>query len=449
MTEGDSVERAADIGPPLAVGTRIKRRVVLAWGLWDWGSSAYSAVITSFVFGPYIVRGVVGDAQPGGLSANTWLGISSATAGLLIALIAPITGQRADAGGHRKRSLAIWSALVIAVMLCMYSVKNEPSYLWIALLLLAAGAVFQEFAVVSYNAMLPQVSTPESIGRVSGFGWSMGYFGGIFLLLICYVGFIAPDVGWFGVTSAGGLNIRAVAVFSAVWFAVFAIPVLLAVPEKPPGPMRRRVSFFASYPLLLNDIKGLFRRDRNAVKFLIASALYRDGLAAIFSFGAILAVSVYGLAQSSVLIFGIAANIVAALGALGMGAVEDRIGPKKVIMISLIGLITTAMILLFARGTTMFWIFGLLLTLWVGPAQASSRSFMARVAPAGREGEMFGLYATTGRAASFLAPGLFALFSGLFSDRIGIVGIALVLLAGTLLLARVKSPPRERIQVSE
>jgi UMF1 family MFS transporter len=150
-----------------------------------------------------------------------------------------------------------------------------------------------------------------------------------------------------------------------------------------------------------------------------------------------------------VLIFGIAANIVAALGALGMGPVEDRIGPKKVIMISLIGLITTAIILLFAHGTTMFWIFGLILTLWVGPAQASSRSFMARVAPVGREGEMFGLYATTGRAASFLAPGLFALFSGLFSDRIGIVGIALVLLGGALLLVRVKSPPRERVQISE
>jgi UMF1 family MFS transporter len=449
MTDSDSVEQAAEMGRPLAVETRIKRRVVLAWGLWDWGSSAYSAVITSFVFGPYVVRGVVGDAQPGGLSANTWLGISSAAAGLLIALIAPITGQRADAGGHRKRSLAIWSALVIAVMLGMYTVKNDPSYLWIALVLLAAGAVFQEFAVVSYNAMLPQVSTPETIGRVSGFGWSMGYIGGIFLLLICYVGFIAPDVGWFGVTSAGGLNIRAVAVFAAGWFAVFAIPVLLAVPEKQPGPKRRRVSFFASYPLLLDDIKALFRRDRNAVYFLIASALYRDGLAAIFSFGAILAVSVYGLAQASVLIFGVAANLVAAVGALGMGRIEDRIGPKKVIMISLIGLITTAMILLIARGTTMFWIFGLILTLWVGPAQASSRSFMARVAPAGREGEMFGLYATTGRAASFLAPGLFALFSGLFSDRIGIVGIVLVLLAGMLLLARVKSPPRQQIQITE
>jgi UMF1 family MFS transporter len=423
--------------------------MVLAWAMWDWGSSAYSAVITSFVFGPYIVRGVVGDAQPAGLTANTWLGISTAAAGLLVAAIAPVTGQRADAGGHRKRNLAIWSGLVIAVMLGMFSVKNEPSYLWIALVLLAAGAVFQEFAVVSYNAMLPQVSTPETIGRVSGFGWAMGYFGGIFLLLICYVGFIAPDVGWFGVTSEGGLNIRAVVIFSAIWFAVFAIPVLLAVPESPPGPSRRRVAFFASYRLLVNDIKALFKRDRNSVYFLIASALYRDGLAAIFSFGAILAVSVYGLAQSTVLIFGIAANVVAALGALGMGAIEDRIGPKKVIMISLVGLITTSLILLFAHGTTMFWIFGLILTLWVGPAQSSSRAFMARISPVGREGEMFGLYATTGRAASFLAPALFALFSGLFTDRVGIVGIALVLLAGTLAMAGVKSPPNRQRQVSE
>jgi UMF1 family MFS transporter len=449
MTDSDRVGGTEQIPQTHTVGTGIKRRVVVSWGLWDWGSSAYSAVITSFVFGPYIVRGVVGDAQPGGLTANTWLGIANAAAGFLVAAIAPITGQRADAGGHRKRSLAIWSGLVIAVMLGMFTVKNDPSYLWIGLMLLAAGAVFQEFAIVSYNAMLPQVSTPETIGRVSGFGWAMGYFGGIFLLLICYVGFIAPEVGWFGVTSAGGLNIRAVVVFSAIWFAVFAIPVLLAVPEKPPGPARRRVSFFASYRLLLNDIKALFRRDRNAVYFLIASALYRDGLAAIFSFGAILAVSVYGLAQSSVLIFGIVANVVAALGALSMGAIEDRIGPKKVIMISLTGLITTSLILLFAQGATMFWIFGLILTLWVGPAQASSRAFMARLAPVGREGEMFGLYATTGRAASFLAPGLFALFSGLSSDRIGIVGIALVLLAGAVALAGVKSPPRQQVQVSE
>jgi len=430
--------------PPGAAPAPARRRAVLAWGLWDWGSAAYNAVITSFVFGPYVVRGVVGDARPGGLTANTWLGISGFVAGLLVALIAPITGQRSDAGGHRRRNLALWTALVVATMLGLFTVRDDPAYLAIALVLLAAGAIFQEFAGVSYNAMLPQVSTPATVGRVSGFGWSMGYFGGILLLLICYVGFIAPDTGWLGVSSADGLNIRAVAVFSALWFAVFALPVLFAVPELPPGPPARRVPFFASYRLLVRDVRALFARDRNAVWFLLASALYRDGLAAVFTFGAILAVSVYGMAQSTVLVFGVVANVVAALGALGLGVVEDRIGPKRVIMVSLVGLLVSCTVLLFAEGTTMFWIFGLLLCLWVGPAQASSRSFLARVAPPGREGEMFGLYATTGRAASFLAPGLFALFSGLFSDRVGIVGIAVVLLAGALALIRV-APPGEPV----
>ncbi|MGI3782872.1 MAG: MFS transporter, partial [Janthinobacterium lividum] len=200
MTTASSVD-----GVPAAPVARWR---VLAWSLWDWGSSSWNAVIVSFVFGPYVVRGVVGDARPGGFTANTWIGLSTAVAGLLIALVAPITGQRSDAGGHRRRNLAVWSALVFAVMLAMFAVRNEPSYLWLALVLLAAGGIFNEFAGVSYNAMLPQVSTPATLGRVSGFGWSMGYFGGIFLLLICYYGFIAPEVGWFGVTSTGGLDIR-------------------------------------------------------------------------------------------------------------------------------------------------------------------------------------------------------------------------------------------------
>ena len=356
--------------------------MVLAWGLWDWGSSAYSAVITSFVFGPYVVRGVVGDAQPGGLSANTWLGISTAAAGLLVALIALITGQRADAGGHRKRSLAIWSALVIAVMLGMFSVKNDPSYLWIALVLLAAGAVFQEFAVVLQRdaaAGLHAGHHRTSVGVRLGNGLLRRHL----LLLICYVGFIAPDVGWFGVSAAGGLNIRAVAVFSAIWFAVFAIPVLLAVPESPPGPQRRRVSFFASYRLLLNDIKALFRRDRNSGLLRSRrpcigtawrrSSPWRHPGGQCLRHGTVHGADLRHRRQRR-----------CRAGSTRMGAVEDRIGPE-VIMISLIGLITTSIILLFAHGTTMFWIFGLILTLWVGPAQASSRAFMARLAPVGRE----------------------------------------------------------------
>ena len=438
MSTSTSNPDAADSTPADKPTPRF--RTVLAWASWDWGSSAFNAVITSFVFAPYVIQGVVGDTRPGGLTGNTWLGISTACAGVLIALLASVTGQRADAGGHRRRSLAIWTGLVVLTMLAMFSVKNDPSYLWIALALLGIGAIFSEFAGVSYNAMLRQVSTPATVGRVSGFGWAMGYAGGIVLLLVLYLGVIHPDVGWFGVTSAGGLRFRAVAVIGAVWFALFALPVLFAVPEVGVQAKSRRVGLVESYKVLVRDVRELYHRDRNAVFFLIASALYRDGLAAVFTFGAILAVSVYGMAQGTVLIFGIVANFVAAIGALVMGRLEDRIGPHRVIVISLIGLIASSLILLFVHGVTLFWVFGLILTLWVGPAQASSRAFMVRVAPEGREGQMFGLYATTGRAVSFLAPALFALFSGLFGDRVGIVGIALVLLVGLIALLRVRPP---------
>lgn len=425
--------------PPLPT---TRRRTVAAWAAWDWGSSAYSTIVVSFVFAPYLTNVVARDRPDGSLSGSTWLGIATFFAGLAVAGIAPVTGQRADAGGQRRRSLAIWSGLVILSTLGLFFVRDEYAYLWLGLALLGAGSVFMEFAGVSYNAMLQQISTPRNIGKISGIGWASGYVGGILVLLIAFVLFIQPDVGLFGVTAEGGLKYRALAVVVAVWFAIFAIPVLVSVPEIPPTKAMTKVGFFASYKVLVNDVKALYRADRHSVYFLLASALYRDGLAAVFTFGAVLAVSVYGLTASDVVIFGVAANVVAAIGAFSAGFLEDRIGPKPIIMVSLVGLVITATVLLFAEGPTMFWIFGLILCLWVGPAQSSSRAYLARLAPEGREGQMFGLYATTGRAVSFLAPGLFALLAGSFnSDRMGIIGIAVVLLAGLVALSRVKAPP--------
>jgi MFS transporter, UMF1 family len=419
-----------------------RRRSVAAWALWDWGASSYSTIVTSFVFAPYLTGVVAKNRPPGTLSGETWLAISLFAAGFCVAALAPITGQRSDAGGRRKRSLAIWSALVIASSVGLFFVRDDYRYLALGLLLLAAGSAFLDFAQVSYNAMLQQISNRSNVGKISGIGWGSGYLGGIVVMLLAYVLFIEPEVGLFGVTTEGGLKYRALALVVAVWFAVWAIPIFLAVPEIPPTPGIPRVSFFASYRVLVHDVRALFRSDRHAVWFLLASALYRDGLVAIFSFGAVLAVSVYGLDAAEVVIFGVVANVVAAIGALGAGIIEDRIGPKPVILASLSALVMTAVVLLFAHGSTMFWIFGLLLCLWVGPAQSSSRTYVVRLAPVGREGQMFGLYATTGRAVSFLAPGLFALFSGVFgSPRMGIIGIVLVLLSGLLALSRVEPPP--------
>lgn len=422
----------------------VRRGWVIAWGFWDWGGAAYNAVILTFVFSVYLTDSV-GKDLPGPIDASAWLGYALGAAGLVIALAAPVIGQRADAGGRRKRSTTIWTVLTVVTMAGLFVVRDDDTYLWIGLLLLSLGSIFFELASVSYNAMLVQVSTPENMGRISGFGWSMGYFGGIVLLLAVYTGLIAGSGGtrgFLGVPTDGGLNIRVVAIGAAAWFLLFALPLFLRVPEVPPAPDRvARLGVAGSYRALFADIRALYRRSPHTVSFLVASALFRDGLAAIFTFGAVLAVTVYGIGPGDVLIFGIAANLVSAAGALTGGWVEDRVGPKPVILASLVGLIVDGTVLLFLSGPTSFWVFGLVLTLFVGPAQSSSRTFLARLAPGGQEGQLFGLYATTGRAVSFLAPTLFGVFTSLFGGpRAGIVGILLVLVAGLVALLPVRAP---------
>lgn len=430
--------------PQAVFADHIPKRRVWAWAMWDWGTAAFNAVITTFVFAVYLTDVVaVRNAPEGALSGPAALGYAMGAAGVLIALLAPVLGQRADAGGHRKRNLLIWTALMVLSMVGLFWVKDSHEYLWLGLVLLGLGNIFAEIAGVSYNAMLQQVSTPRTVGRVSGIGWAAGYVGGIFLLLILYVGLISPEVGWFGVTSEEGLRFRVVALLSAAWLALSAIPLFAIVPEVPVTGDKAKVGIIESYRILARDLVNLWRTDRNAVFFLGASALYRDGLAAVFSFGAVIAVSVYGLPSAGVLIFGVAANVVAAAGAFAGGLLEDRFGAKAIIVTSLVGLVLSAgILLLFVHDTTWFWVFGLALCLWVGPAQSSSRTFLARVAPPGREGQMFGMYATTGRAVSFLAPTLFGVFAQLGGDRLGILGIVVVLLGGLVAIAFVKPPPR-------
>jgi UMF1 family MFS transporter len=415
------------------------RRVVFAWGLWDWGSAAFNAVVTTFVFTVYLTSSSFG--AEGVVEAQlAWV---IAGAGLVIAVLAPITGQRSDTSGRRKLWLGVNTYIVVALSAAMFFVQPDPAYLWLGLALVALGNIFFEFAGVNYNAMLSQVSTPRSIGRVSGFGWGMGYIGGIVLLLIVYFGFISPDVGLFGITSENGMDIRVTVLISALWFGIFAVPVLLSVPEyRGVGVKRERVSFFASYARLGRDIAKLWRESRQTVWFLLASAVFRDGLAGVFTFGGVLAASVFGFSPGEVIIFAIAANVVAGISTIAVGALDDRLGAKPVIVAALIGLIVAGSLVFFLHdgGAIVFWTAGLALCLFVGPAQSASRTFLARLIPAGREGEVFGLYATTGRAVSFLAPTMFALFVGISGEAyFGILGIMLVLLAGLLLLLPVRA----------
>ncbi|WP_142041149.1 MFS transporter [Arthrobacter sp. SLBN-100] len=436
---------------------------VLAWASWDWGSAAFNAVMTTFVFTVYLTSNAFGGED----QASAVLGGALAIAGFAIALLAPVTGQRSDAGGRRKLWLGVnTGAVAILTALCFF-VLPRPEFLLLGVSLIALGNVFFEFAGVNYNAMLAQISTSRNIGKVSGLGWGAGYLGGIVALLIVLQLFVQPSLEWFGASTQDSLNIRLVAVFSALWFFLFALPVLFAVPELPKTPQAQRLGMVASYGLLIRRIKAIYATSPHTIYFLLASAVFRDGLAAVFTFGGIIAAGTFGFELSQVIFFAIFGNVVAAVGAIIGGFLDDKAGPKAVIIASLIGLLIAGTVILVLgngqysffgmewQGSTTFWVFGLFLCLFVGPAQSSSRAYLARLAPDGESGELFGLYATTGRAVSFLAPALFTLCITLATplvapgqaQRWGILGIMVVLLAGLLVLLPVKSPDKAPIAV--
>ncbi len=418
------------------------RSQVVAWALWDCGSTGVSAIVVTFVFSVYLTD-TVGAGLPSDTSPASWLGWALAGAGLVIAVLAPVTGIWVDAPWRRRRVLAALTGLAVLMTSAMSLIRDDYRYLWLGLILLAATDAAIELATVPYNAMLRQLSTPQTSGRISGFGWGMGYCGSVALLLIVYAGFISGDGGLLGIPTEDGQNVRAAMLLTAVWFALFAVPVLVAVPGSTPAPDERRaaVGFFGAYRKLWSEIVGEWRRDRNVVYYLLASVVFRDGLAGVFAFGAVLGVSVYGISKADVLLFGVSASVVAAIGAVLGGLLDDRIGSKLVIVGSLASMVAVGTTLLTLSGALAFWICGLLLSLFIGPAQSSARTLMLRMSADGKEGVAFGLYTTTGRAASFLAPTLFATFISLFgSDRAGMGGLCVVLAAGLLAMLAVRVP---------
>ncbi|MEO0049081.1 MAG: hypothetical protein RL556_413 [Actinomycetota bacterium] len=427
--------------------TKQEKRATFAWALWDWAEQPYPTIMQTFIFATYITSDYFGSDQD--LLASQ-LGIAGAIAGVLVAISAPVFGRRSDATGRRKFWLLANSGILIAVMLASYFVGPKPEFFLLGIILYAIGSVVQETAFINYYAMLKQISSPKNVGKVSGLAWGFGYVGGILLLLISLFGFVLPDHPLFGTTD-NAENIRILFVFSAIWMLIFTIPLALWVPEIKASANVQKESILGSYRALFSQLRELRRNSPDALKFLIASAIYRDGLAGVFTFGAILGSVAFGFSKTGVILFGIAANIVAGIGAAVGGILDDRIGTKRTITASLFGLLIGGVgVFAFASaGQITYWIGGLLLCLFVGPAQASSRTFVARFTPHGREGELFGLYQTTGRAASFLSPTLWSVSlmiasaAGVANATIfGILGILLVLAVGLVMFLRVHPNPQ-------
>ncbi len=438
MTDASAAVPPTAASEPSEIGPApVPRRKVLAWAFYDWASSSFNAVATTFVFTTYLTSKSFGDPAALSSQLGLWLGV----AGVLVAVTAPVTGQQSDAGGHRKRWLAVWTAITAIALLATAFVFPDPGFAVLGFAALSVGTISIELANVNYYAMLTQVSTARNVGRISGFGWGMGYIGGIVQLLILLFAFIDPEL------TIGGFSYVQLSMFVATaWYIVFSLPVFFAIGENrvPAVGGVRRANFFAAYGELFRSIGRLWKSSRNTVWFLLASAVFRDGLTGIFTFGGVLAAGSFGFSSSQVIYFAVAANVVAGIATISTGALDDRIGPRRVILISLIGLLVAGLLVFFlavsGQGAWAFWVFGLFLCLFVGPAQSASRSFLARIIPVGHEGEVFGLYATTGRAATFLSPLLWTLFIALGGVQVwGIIGILIVIAIGLAVMIPVKA----------
>jgi UMF1 family MFS transporter len=409
-----------------------------AWALYDWASSAFPTIVSTFVIAAYFARGIAPDAATG---QAQW-GWMQTLAGIGIALLSPLLGAVADAGGRRRLMLALCTAVLIVSTSGIWFARPDPAFTLWALACVGLATLAFELAMVFYNALLPQVAGEKEMGRVSGLAWGLGYAGGLLCLVIALVVLVQPDPSPLGLDRGQAEHVRATALLTAAWIALFAWPLLLALPD----PAGTRPTWGAAMRNGLAEIIAVLRRlPRNPglARFLVARLFYTDGLNTLFAFGAIYAAGVFGMGFEEILLFGIALNLTAGLGAAGFGLVEDRLGSKRTVMVSLSALILLGSGLLVAEGKAFFWALALALGIFIGPAQAASRTLMARLSPPAEVAAHFGLFALSGRITGFLGPALLAaVTTATGSQRAGMATVVVFLALGAVLLAGVREPAR-------
>lgn len=410
-------------------------RRIAAWTLYDWANSSFTTIVVTFVYSAYFARGMVGDEVRGPTYWSWAISISA----VFIAVLSPVVGAMADRGGKRRRYLMVSTLVCVTfTALLAFVSPTTPNAVFLALALFVVANVAFEVGGVFYNAFLPVIAPPDRVGTISGLGWGVGYTAGIVSMILALLAFTGIPGGpdpWLDLPTEEGFNVRAVNLLVAVWFLVFSIPMFVFVRDTEPTRPGMRVGE------AIQELRRTFReigRYRELAKFLLARLVYNDGLGTIFGFIGIFAGTAFGWETSQVLIFGIAANITAGSGAFFFGFLDDRLGGKRTVMISIVALALGVILGVSTRSELWFWVAGLSAAVFAGPNQAASRSLMARFTPAHRQAEFFGFYAFSGKVTTFAGPLLLGFTTSLFqSVRIGMGTIALFFIVGGFLLATV------------
>jgi UMF1 family MFS transporter len=329
----------------------------------------------------------------------------------------------------------------------LWFVRPEPDHALLLLILVGISVVAFELSMVFYNALLPTLVPARWLGRISGWAWGLGYFGGVGGLVLVLFGFVQAKPPPFGLddTSAALEHIRISGPIVALWLLVFCIPMFIWTRDPRGRGLAAGSAIRSGLSELRTTLAGL-RHHPQLWRFLLARMIFTDGLNTLFAFGGVFAAGTFGMPVTEVIMFGLILNVTAGGGAFAFGWIDDRIGAKRTILLGLCGLVVVGVPLLLVETKLVFMILGAILGIFFGPVQAASRSLMARVIPAGTEGEMFGLYALSGKATAFVGPWLVALITAVTgSQRWGMASVLpFLVIGGVLLWLTVRDVPPDR-----
>ncbi|MBV6450178.1 MAG: Multidrug resistance protein MdtG [Anaerolineales bacterium] len=375
---------------PQAMSTKRER---VAWYLYDFGNSAYASVVLLAVYSAYFKNQVVGGAE----GSRLW-GLSISIAMIIVAIAAPIMGAIADYSGAKKKFLFFFTALsVVFTALLFFTQKGTIALAVIFFLLSELG---YRAAQIFYDALLPEIATPEETGRIAGTGWAVGSAGGIVILLI-----ILPPIL---MSKSDLLVVRSTLVITAIFFALASIPIFRWLKEraKPQALPAGENYLSIAFKQLSATIKAA-RGFKEFLKFMLAYLVYNEGVIIALDFAAILGAVLFGLEQTGLIIFFIVVQATNVLGALLFGNLQDRMGGKRALTISIFMMAACIGAMYFAQNQTHFFIIGAFIGAAMAGVQSVSRAMVATFSPPGKSGEFFGFFALTGRTSSFIGPAVF------------------------------------------
>ncbi|MEO8232046.1 MAG: MFS transporter [Ignavibacteriota bacterium] len=405
-----------------------EKKKIFIWTLFDFANTAFSVIIVTVIYSKYFSNFVA--------DGRKWIwGLAISLSMVIAALLSPPLGAIADVSRNRKRFLLIFTLLSVVCTALMFFVQKGDVILGF-LLFVFANLGF-EAGIVFYDAFLPNLTEKKNFGRVSGYGFAMGYVGALVVLLIVMV-LLPPqsDPNYY-------LYIRISFVVAAAFFFIFSIPLFLFIKEPIIEEPHKKDLIKNGIKKSVKTFKSIFFHSNHPSikRFLFSFFLYNDGIITIIAFASIFAANALKMTDEQVIYFFVIVQSTAVLGSFIFGIISDRIGPKKTITITLFIWIAVIIGTFFITTIFEFYIVGLMAGISIGSSQSSSRSLMALLTPKDREAEFFGFYdGLFGKSSAIVGPLFYGIMADLSNERFAALSIGVFFIAGLIILQKVEVP---------